>query len=187
MPQVILKYITSFIELYHCTAFLVYSRMLLVFFWELRSLFLRFSLPDILGFFSYQLLFSLVESVSVTVLVVVLLSLMPFRPVREHLPVVGALAVSSYVIGSLIFKERSGLILWLHTSLSVALSSASQIIAFFSIFAFCGLPIVAILILRNEKQVVAIKTFLENLSVLAGLYTILGVIGLLVVIYRNLP
>ena len=174
------------VGIYNCTAFLVYSRSLLVFFWELPSLLLRFSSLDIIGFLSYELAFSLIESVIVTFFVIVFLSLIPSRRIRENMSVVGGLIVWSFAASAYIFKGRIELIQWLRDALPSIGPSAGQFILFLWLFITCSLPSLAILIVRHEKNTLRIKAIIENLSVLAGLYTALSVLGILVIILRNL-
>lgn len=173
-------------EIYYCTAFFVYSASFLAFFWELRSLFLRFSLSDILGFFSYQLAFALIESLVVAAAIFLLVLLLPIQQAKRNPSVVGGVFVFSFALSSFVFKQKSGLIDWLVSFLHLSPSSAIQVTMFLWLFAAFGLPVLFVLIARNEKFTGQIKRFIQNLSVLALLYTLLGLIGLFIVLYRNI-
>jgi hypothetical protein len=180
------QHFRAFLEIYFCAVFLVYSTSLLTFFWELRSLLLRFPLGDIVGFLAYQLAFALAESLILAIVVTILVLLMPIRQVREHPAVVGGLFVFSFAVSSLIFKAGPQLVRWMSTALPVTESAAAQTALFLCVFAAIGLPAIAILMTRSQKITALLKTRIEDLSVLAGLYTVLGILGVLIVMYRNL-
>ena len=180
------KTLHDYLEIHYCATFFVYSAAFLAFFWELQSLLLRFSLTDILGFFSYQLAFALFESIILSAVVMLLVYLIPIRQVKDHRSVAGGLFIIFFAISGLIFKERRE-ILGLLYSLSHSQAVAQQTFTFLWLFPLFGLPVVSLIILRSEIFVHRFKWFLENLTVLAGTYTAIGIIGIVIVILRNLP
>ena len=133
-----------------------------------------------------SLAFALAESLIVSISVAVLVLLIPIRQVREHPVVVGGLFVFSFAVSSLIFKAGQQLVRWMSADLSIPESAAIQITIFLCVFAAIGLPAIAILLTRSQKVTALLKTRIEDLSVLATLYTILGILGVLIVVYRNL-
>jgi hypothetical protein len=177
MTQAMLKRYPYVLDIFYCTAFFVYNRALLL---------LKFTMFDIIGFLSYELAFALIESIVVAFLVVILLKLMPIRQIRDHLSIVGGLILFSVAISMLIFKERGQLIKWISISIPMIAPSAGQIILFLWLFATLGLPIVSVIMIRNVRTSARIKSLIESLSILAGVYITFSVIGILIVIYRNL-
>ena len=175
-----------FIAIYYCATFVVYSASFLTFFWELQSLLLRFTLSDIIGFLSYQLAFALIESVLVSVVIFLLICVLPMRQIKENRSVAGVFFVFSFAISSLIFKAGTKLVQWLSATLPITGYYAIQFTLFLWLFAAFGLPILSILMIRAHNTFARIKALIDNLSVIASMYTALGVIGILMVIYRNL-
>ncbi len=181
-----MKLYRNFIGIYYCTAVLVYSSSLLVLFWELNSLFLRFTVGDIVGFLSYQLAFALVESALVAAVLLAIVSIIPFKIIRSYPSAAGALLAVAFAISSLIYKLRNPVMAWLITIRIADENTAAQYIFFLYLVTFCVLPVIAILLARNERIAFQIQSSLDNLSVLAILYTALGFMGILIVIYRNI-
>jgi hypothetical protein len=181
-----MKFYRNFTEIYSCTVILVYSTSLLIFFWELRSLFLRFPFADIIGFLSYQFAFALLESVIIAAIILLLVSLIPLYTVRKYPSAAGFLLALSLAISGLIYKLRTPIIDWFVLK-RISDESAASYWAFLIWFSFlCILPVVSILLAKNEKIAFRIQHSLDHLSVLAIVYTFLGILGLIIVIYRNL-
>lgn len=180
------KALHDYLEIYYCAAFFVYNAAFLAFFWELKSLLLRFSWAEIIGFFSYQLSFALFESLLLSTAVTLLVWLIPFRQVKEQRSVLGGLFIISFAISGLIFKERRDLLSWLFSYASLSQADADQAFTFLWLFPLMGLPVAALILIRSEKLAHALNWFLENLVVLASGYTVLGMIGILIVVFRNL-
>jgi hypothetical protein len=181
------KPLRDYLEIHYCATFFVYSAAFLAFFWELQSLLLRFSLTDILGFFSYQLSFALFESMILSAAVMLLVCLIPLRQVKAHRSVVGGLFIISFAISGLIFKVRREILGLLYSYLSLSQADAQQTFAFLWLFPLLGLPVVSVMIIRSERFVHRFKWFLENLVVLASAYTVIGIIGIMIIVFRNLP
>ena len=171
---------------FYWTAFFTYSHSLIVFFWDLKSLLLRFSLGEIFGYLSYNLIFSLAESCIVALVIIIITFIIPFKHVKDNIQVTGSLLVISLAIISVIFREAWDIANWVEVSFSINQNTAWQIVQFFGLYAIIGLPIISILLPKYTKINTAIITFTENLSVLGTFYFTLSIIGMLNVIYRNL-
>jgi hypothetical protein len=181
-----MKLYRNFIGIYYCTAILVYSTSLLVFFWEIKSLFLRFTLSDTVGFLSYQLAFALLESILIAAMIFIAVSILPIKTIRKYPSAAGVLLAVAFAISSLIYKLRTPVMGWLVTLRISNESTASHTAFLLWVLALCLLPVIAILLAKNEKIALRIQSWIDTLSVLAILYTVLGVLGMIVVLYRNL-
>ena len=177
----------NFKGIFYWSAFFTFSHSLIIFFWDLKSLLLRFSISEILGYLSYHFAFSLAESLIIALVVVAVTYIIPIKHVRSNIQATGALLVISLVINGLIFKEHWQLTSWLENLLSMNQNSAEQIVQFLWLYSITGLPITSIILTKYQKVDSLLISFTENLSILGGTYFVLGIVGILNVIYRNLP
>jgi len=176
----------NFKGVFYWAALFTYSQSLIVFFWDLKSFLLRLSLGEILGFLSYQLTFSLTESFIVSLCVIIVTYIIPIKHVRNNIQATGSLFVISLAINGLIFRNAWQLTDLLTSLFSMSDARAWQIIQFCWLYTMIGLPIISIILIKYKKVNASLITFTENLSVLGSLYFLLGILGVLNVIYRNL-
>lgn len=167
-------------------AFCIYSWSMFIFFWQVPSLLLRFSPEEIVGYVAYQLLFALAESIIVTLLIASLSLILPAKFIRNNLRVTGTVLFFAFAINSIILKELIRHIVWLERTFQVQGITTTQIVAGTWIVCLVLLIIGVILIAKSENMKQAIDKFVENLSVLVSLYVILSVLGIILVIIRNL-
>jgi hypothetical protein len=179
------KAIHEFFNIYYGTVFFVYSTSIIISFWEFPTLLQRFSISDTVGFFSYQLAFSFVESVIMAFFTLILVYLIPLKWIGHRRAEIGGLLIISFTIASLLFKVRKTLLNWLIITFSLSATDSEQIVLFIWFFTIFSLPIISVMLIKIEKLAISINTFLENSSVLAFSYTVLSWIGIIIVIFRN--
>lgn len=172
---------------FYYAAVCVYSWSLLIFFWDIPSFLLKFTVSDITGFLSYQLMYALFESMVVTLLVTILIFIIPNKQIKNRISSIGALFTLSFAISAIVFKQIIPIITWLIFTFSIRISTASQIALILWFFTILGLPILSVASVKNKKISTAVTNFSGNLSILAGLYVLLSIAGTFIVIYRNLP
>lgn len=178
--------IQDFLYIYYCAVFFVYSTSFIIALWELPTLLLRFSISDVIGFFAYQLTFSLFESLVATLFTLTLAYLLPMIYIREKRAEAGGLLIISFTISSLLFKFRRVLLDWLLVHLPILEGDWQQIVFFLWLFSVLSLPIIAVTMIKCDKVSNGIRSFAENSSVLATIYTVLSFVGIVIVIFRNL-
>lgn len=176
----------QFREIYYCASFLTFSISFLVFFWDLPSFLLRFSLAELVGILSYQLSFSLLESLIVAMVILLIVYLLPIREVKEHRSAAGVIFLVFFAIGALLFKARREILGWLSVSPLLSGPAAGQVFVLLLMVTTIGLPLISIYFLRNEKFTAQIRSFTEHLFTLSNSYTLLGIVGIIIILYRNL-
>lgn len=178
--------IQDFLHIYYCAVFFVYGTSVIIAFWELPTLLLRFSISDVIGFFAYQLTFSLFESLLATLFTLTLAYLLPMTYIKENRAEAGGLLIISFTISSLLFKFRRILLDWLLVHLPILEGDWQQIVFFLWLFSILSLPIIAVTMIKYGKVSNGIRSFAENSSVLAMIYTVLSFVGIVIVIFRDL-
>jgi hypothetical protein len=179
-------YFQKVLGVFSSVAFFVYSWSLLVFFWDIPSFVLRLSAAEIIGYAAYQLMFSLIETLAVTLFIAALGLILPSRFLRDNLQVSGTALVFAFAINTWVFKERLGLIGWTAGSLAMEINAAVQLVMGLWLISLFILPVSLVMAARSSRVSRPIAAFVKNLSVLASLYVTLSVFGILVVIVRNL-
>jgi len=166
-------------------AFCVFSWSLVIFFWDLPSFLLRLSLGDILGYAAYQFLFALLESLTVTIFIAALGLILPAKYLRNNIQASGTALVFAFAINSIILKERLDLINWFINVLSMNTLTATQTVTNIWVISLIIMPLGLVMATKNKRVDRVINNFVENLFVLVSLYVILGLLGILLVIFRN--
>ena len=185
-PTVVKPTFKDFKGILHWAVFFVYSQTLLVFFWNLQSLLLRFSLGEVLGFLSYQLTFSFIESCTSAFAILIITSIIPIKHVRNNIQSTGSLLMIALAISAVLFKEARPLNEWLTTTFMITPDKANQIVAFGLLYAIICLPIISIIITRHNKINDKLLHYTDNLSTLGWIYLATSILGIVNVIYRNL-
>ncbi len=179
------EYVRGLWGVFSSASFCAYNWSLMVFFWDLPSFLLRWSAGDILGYAAYQFMFALLESILITIFIAALGLFLPAKYLKNNIRASGTALVIAFVINSVIFKERLAFIDWMADILSMNTFTAAQIVIEAWAVSLIILPIGLVLTTKNERVGRVINNFVENLSVLVSLYVILSLLGILVVIFRN--
>lgn len=162
--------------------FCVYSWALLVFFWDLPAFLFYLSAWDILGYLSYQFAFALGESAVISLLAAGLARVLPRR---GEVAVTGSWLVFSFAVSAIVFKELSVIAQGLMKAFSLSGFAAAQAALGIWAFTALALPAISYKLSGGGRFARWTRNFLENLQVLSGLYAALGLIGIAIVIYRN--
>lgn len=176
----------DFLYIYYGAVFFVYSTAIIIALWKLPTLLLRFSPADIIGFFSYELTFSLFESLVAALFTLALAYLLPLKSINGQRAEAGGLFIISFTISSLLFKIRRVLLYWVLILFPIFASHSQQIVIFLWLFSLFSLPIVSMGLIKIDRVSRWVRSFLENSSVLAAIYTGLSLVGILIVIFRNI-
>jgi len=140
---------------------------------------------EIVGYAAYQFMFALFESFTVTLFIGMLSLLIPARLLRNNLRISGTALVFAFAINAIFFKELFSIVVWATNTFSMSNSAAVQIVIGSWAVSFIFLPISFVMSSKNERVKRVINNFIENLSVLVYLYVFLSVIGIFLVIIRN--
>ena len=177
----------NLVGIFYYVIFLSYSWSILVFLYELPSFLLHLSISEIIGFSSYQVMFSLIESLLYTGILAIILYILPIKGLRDNLLTAGALIALSSALSSIILIEFNSIVAWVETRIPGFDDGVSfRIVLAIWLSALLGLPLMSIITARHGKFTALIRNFLDNLSLLSKFYISLGVTGTLIVIIRNL-
>lgn len=158
-----------------------------VFLWSFYNLFnqmpnllLRLNIPELIGVAAYILGFALLESCLFFIVLFATLFLLalvlPRKLLGDHL----------VAISSLLALLISGLAMVFQLSLNrIFLISTKRSVVFVGVIllGFLGYYFI---VLRFPKFENAVRSLLRRLSVLSGLYALLGILSILVILIRNL-
>lgn len=179
-------YVKELQGVFASAAFCAYNWSLLVFFWDFPSLILRWDAGEVVAYLAYQFMFALFETLIVTVFVAALGLLLPAAFLKQDIRTSGTALVLAFALSSLLFKERLSLSDWIARILPLNALRAAQIVTTGWAASLILLPILLVMIAKNEKVRRFINGFVENLSILTILYGGLTLFGLLLVVFRNL-
>jgi|GEM_PF-2004074 len=178
-------YFKEFTEIFLCAAFFSYTWMMFIFLWDLPAFLFYLNLQEILGYLSYQLMFTLGESLLVSVLVTALVALLPIKRIKAHLSIAGGLLAFSFAVINIIFKYLGKIGDWAYALPFVSADGAVQIAIGFFMFASIALPILSIALANHPAVTRRVKNFINSLYPLVGLYLFASVAGIAVVVIRN--
>ena len=167
------------------TVFCVYSWSIIIFFWDIPSFLLRYSIAEIIGYAAYQFMFALFESVIVTTFIALLSFILPVKFIRNTLQASGTALVFALAINAIFFKELFKIINRATDLFSLNTLIVTQIVIGLFVFSLIVIPPSFVIASKKEKVERSINKFIDNLSVLVSLYVFLSVIGIIVVIARN--
>ena len=167
-------------QLYSVGAFMVFLWAFINIFYEMPSLLLRLTLPEIIGASAYYLAFALLESglyFGVLLLILVpLVYLLPRRWFSDHfISLAGLLAVGLAIAAMLLQVGPT----WL-------MAASWRRLLFYA--GLVGLALVAYTyaIFRFPRFETLVSLLFKRLSSLAVLYTFFGIAGVVIVIFRNI-
>lgn len=183
-PQTVFK--ESLAPIFYCCIVLSGSWAMLVFFYDIPSLILKFTAWEVASYAAYTLLLSSVESVITALCITALVSILPIRHIREDGLSAGILfAVSAAVIG-IYFAKFPEVNNWLVNIFHVSIQTGYQITGGLGAFVMLAGPVLSIILSKDQKIRSYIASFSENLYILSRLYIVLAVISLSIILYRNL-
>jgi hypothetical protein len=160
--------------------FIVFSWALYRVFWWVPSWLEYLSIWSILIIVSYVLGFALVESLAVFVLVVILSLLFPREYFKDQFIVQGSALSAMLGLVAFLVQRKVGLIYKLELWQTLAFPILILIGALLLVFIF------SFVLKRYQRLSRLLLTAAERMTVFAYLYVPLGLIGMLVVIVRNL-
>jgi hypothetical protein len=166
---------SEIIPVFGAAVFACFSWIILSFINKLSSFILYFNLGEILAIFAYMMAFALLESLAFTVLVVLISGLLPFGWLREGFAFKGFIITVVAAATAILFQHAlrddfpSNLMLLTYSVIPLLLITAA-------IFLIRSMPRVQNILLNIA----------DRLSILLFLYLPIGILSLVVVVYRNL-
>ena len=142
---------------------------------EIPAFILRMSLGELLGVISHSLVFSLIDSLFVFFILVLLSVILPASWLRNRFMAIGS-AIAILTAVWMMFFHLNNLI-------------GTRNIAGITIWAVSYLIVLAVVyffIQRSDKLNQGIANFIERLALLAGIYIVLDILGIIVIIVRNI-
>jgi hypothetical protein len=155
--------------------FAVFSWSIRGFLYKLSAFLLYYNLRDIFGIFSYMMGIALLESAIIMLALLFLAAILPKGWFREGFNYKASLL--TLVVG--------GAMLYLQSILTFRLPSVRTLIVFL-VISFAAWLVLNFLTIKVKRFRVALDFILDRLSVFLYLYVPLGIIGLGVVVVRNL-
>jgi hypothetical protein len=169
------------------TAFIVYSWAIVIILYDIPEMILRLSVIEIVGFVSYQFVFSLLETIVVTGIVVGLGFLLPIKTAREHFAVsTGLISVTSAFVATLYKVLPHSLYLINQATGNSALGRTLQILIVIVWITLMFLSLFISPLAASNKTIRKVFEMLfERLSPLVTLYLLISAISIPVVFLRN--
>lgn len=159
-----------------CCMLLVFSWSILWFFQKMPGWLPFLPLWEVLSIFAYTQMFALLESLFVLLLLVVLAVVLPPRFFRDSFVAQGSM---------LLFMTAFWIILFQSIWFNVVEWAAGKLFLWFTLALFT-LLISSFLVHRSKRLRKVLFALADRISVLLYLYVPLGVLGLAVVVARNL-
>ena len=151
---------------------------ILVFFYRASSMTLIMNAWEIAGVVAYLLAFALVEALALFCLLFILSLLLP-----EGVFETGLLSMGAIVI---VLASIAGSLIHLHDSWDIAFISFDRWVIVAVLLALTLAGGCIFWMRRNERLAKGIRTIADRLEVLAGFYLALDLLGVCVVLIRNL-
>lgn len=155
--------------LFSVCAFAIHIWAMLSIFVEVPSLLLRLDFNDFVGAIAYTLTFTLLESLLGFTIVLALLTLMPHKWRKYSTIATGTLILCILQYSILLVSE-------------LATSVTSTLLGLLGLLAIAGIFVQ----LMRRGRVSILVDFVDRLTVLTGLYITFDIIGLSIVIIRNI-
>lgn len=137
---------------------------------------LRMSTWEVVGGIAYTLAFALLESILITAGLWIVAMLLPARWIKGRFVAIGS---------SFIFLNALWTILLHYEYQTVRSMGVRELLPWLALYAFSVL-VVLWFVYRSEKLSSAIVSLIERLAVLSFFYIAMDVLGLMVVVVRNL-
>jgi hypothetical protein len=163
-------------DLFAVCAFPVYIWSIIAALREVPAWILRLPLWDVVGLVAYTQVFALLESGFLFLGIVVLSLILPAAWLRQRLPVQGLLLVLAATAAAVVFHY------------------AEDALRGLGVIGLAGLALLPLVLFgggsyavrRSPRLETAARAFVERVSVLSYLYVFVSVVGLIIVIARNL-
>ncbi|GAB4539631.1 MAG: hypothetical protein Fur002_05050 [Anaerolineales bacterium] len=159
---------------------------MLVFLWDLPAFLFYLNLQEILGYLSYQLMFTLGESIIISLCITIVTALLPIKRIKGNLSTAGGLLAFSFAVINIIFKNLGEIAAWARPLLFNSASGAVLAAIGIWIFTVAALPILSIMLADKPSVTRRVKGFINSLYPLIGLYLFASAAGIIVVIVRNM-
>ena len=157
------------------TVFACFSWTILNFINKLSSFILYFNLGEILAIFAYMMAFALLESLAFIGLVVLISGLLPSNWLKEGFAFKGFIIAAVAAVAAILFQRA------LRDDFPSALMLLTS-----SVVPLLVIGILIFLVGSMPRVQSLLLNIAERLSILLFLYLPIGVLSLLVVVYRNL-
>jgi drug/metabolite transporter (DMT)-like permease len=161
---------------YSVIVFWSYSWGLLVFMFNLSSWILKVPLNEILGYFSYMMVFLFLDTIILMLFVLSLSAILPRKWLRDDFEVKGTLVASTLFLW-IVFIQ-----VFFNTILNEAINSIYLII----LIAFVILVLSMIIVKRIPRIQKVITWFASAAGIFVYLYGFLTIFSLVIVIIRNI-
>jgi hypothetical protein len=168
------------LPVFSLAVFYIYSWTIFRMFYELPSWLYYLDLAKILVLVAYAMMFALVESVLLLVFTCLVCMLLPARIFRRRFVPQGSLLVSLVCFAAVTAQRRLGWILQMQSWQIIVVPLA------FILLSIAVLFLAAWIFDRYARIPGFLQGFAERVSVFAYLYLPVGLLSLLVVIFRNL-
>ena len=180
------KFTNDLWGVFSTTVFCTYSWSMLIFFWDVPSFLLRYNTGEIISYLAYQFMFALLESTIVTIFVTVIGFIFPAKFLRNKFRATGTALVFAFAINAIYFKHILDIVNWVTDILSIDTLITIQIVT--GIWAVClvVLPIGLVMASKRERVEKIVNQFVDRLSILVSIYLFLSLLGILLIIVRNI-
>jgi hypothetical protein len=168
------------IPVFSSITFIFFSWSIYRMFWQVPSLLYYLSVWDVLILAAYVVSFALFESLVVLGFVLFLAFILPGRYLKDKFTIQGSLLVFLLGLGAVVLQRKIGLIYKLEIW---------QILAYpvLALIALIILTVTAAYIFNRFTRLARLATSLaDRMTVFAYIYVPVGLLGLAVVIWRNL-
>lgn len=180
------RFLVDLSGVFSTAVFLTFGWSLLATFWDLPAYLLRMSVGDIVGYFAYQFMFSLVESFLVTLLVLCIAIFLPAKLTGNNLAVFGSLFIFCLGIGSTTLRFLPVLVqdlsAWFPNYDPGLLARISYGLW---LYFFVVLIIFSFRLAKKKSVSCFVQSFLDRLSLLVVTYVVLSFLGIVIVVIRN--
>jgi hypothetical protein len=164
------------VPMFASCVFLVYSWSILTFLHRLPGWMLHLSIQEILGMFAYALASALVESLTIPFLLVVPATLLPARYFRDKFAAHGTLTMLVVAFWAVVFQ-------YIYASTR---KWDSHKMLLWSVLFLSSLLLSWMLVQRLERLEKVLNWLGERLTAFLYIYVPLGLLGLVVVLVRNI-
>lgn len=179
-------YYPDILKIFSTAVFCVYSWSVLILLWDLPALFFYLSPQDIIGYAAYQFIFALGGSLISTLFIASLVFLLPMKRTKSNLGRAGSLLLVSFAISAVLFRWIYQISSFLTSTFMIDTNVASQTVIGLWIYVTVTLPVLSIILVGNKHVASLTDKFTENTYVITTLYALLGILGGIIVFFRNI-
>ncbi len=180
------NYLTQLKGAFFITTFVVFSWSMLLTLWEIPSFLMDKTAGEIVGYISYQAMFSLFECLMVTAVILVIGLILPAKWIRGQASTLGALLAIALAFGALTYQALPVVIETLVRFFPQNQFAVTLYTSEFWLVLTILLLVASILLSSREGIARLVDKFVDAITVLDGVYVLIGVLSLMIVLYRNL-